>query len=94
MSNDNHAADSLREAERTELEQLPRPFPWCLACGLQHAQEAHCQGCNGDHSAGYCMTDKLAAQLATVGELRARVGRAADQLFDHVLRIVRCQDGE
>ena len=75
-------------------EQAPKPYPWCLACGFQHRQGTHCAGCNGDHSAGYCMTDELAADLARVGELRALVAQAADHLFDQVLRIVRSQGGK
>jgi hypothetical protein len=91
MNNDKHADGSLREAEP---EQLSRPYPWCLACGFQHQQGIHCEGCNGDHSGGYCMTDELATDLARVGQLQRLVARASDRLFDQALRIVRAEGGE
>jgi hypothetical protein len=94
MSSDNHAEGTFRRAEQAEPGQGSKPYPWCLACGFQHRQGSHCAGCNGDHSAGYCMTDELAAQLASVAELRVRVTRASDQLFDQVLRLVRPRGGE
>jgi hypothetical protein len=72
----------------------PDPHPWCLACGYQHPQGTHCEGCNGDHSAGYCMTDELAAELASAGELRERVALEADRLFGRALQIVRREGGE
>jgi hypothetical protein len=81
-------------ATDTTSQATPEPYPWCLACGFQHAQEAHCAGCNGDHSAGYCMTDELATQLASVGQLRQLVARASDRPFVQVLRMLRSQGGE
>jgi hypothetical protein len=52
---------------------LPEAQPWCLACGFQHGPDVHCAGCNGDHSAGYCMTDELAAELAGFGDVSDEV---------------------
>ena len=75
-------------------EALPAPYPWCLACGSQHSPDTHCSGCNGDHSAGYCMTDELAAELAKVGELRDRVTREANRLFTRALHMVRQEGGQ
>ena len=73
---------------------LPKPYPWCLACGLQHTPDTHCSGCNGDHSAGYCMTNELAAELADAGELREQVAQEANRLFSQALRVVRREGGE
>jgi hypothetical protein len=94
MSTDNHEDTTFHTPEQAKPEQSPEPDPWCLACGFQHRQGSHCAECNGDHSAGYCMTDELAAELASVGELRELVARAADHLFAQVLHVVRSQDGE
>jgi hypothetical protein len=94
MSIENYEEGTFHRPEQARPEQSPRPYPWCLACGFQHRQGSHCEGCNGDHSAGYCMTDELAAELASDGELRARVARAADHLFAQVLHIVRAQGGQ
>ena len=95
MSIENHAAGSLHRPEQVKPEEPPRPYPWCLACGFQHVQGAHCAGCNGDHSAGYCMTDELATELARVGELRELVTRASDHLFNQIVRqIVHSRGGE
>lgn len=88
---DDETADTVSQATP---QKPPKPDPWCLACGCQHAHGLHCAGCNGDHSAGYCMTDQLAAQLARVGHLRPLVDRAADRLYDQVLRVVRSQGGK
>jgi hypothetical protein len=75
-------------------EQGQAAGPWCLACGFQHGPEKHCEGCNGDHSAGYCMTNELVAELAGIGDLRERVAAEADRLFSQALRIVRQEGGE
>jgi hypothetical protein len=40
------------------------------------------------------MTDELAAQLASVGQLRQLVARASDRPFVQVLRMLRSQGGE
>jgi hypothetical protein len=73
--------------------KLPEPYPWCLACGFKHTPDVHCAGCNGDHSAGYCMTDELAAQLAGVGDLQEQVTHEADRLIGRALQVVR-QEGD
>jgi hypothetical protein len=40
------------------------------------------------------MTDELAAELASVAELRAQIARAADDLFAQLLHIVRAESGQ
>jgi hypothetical protein len=94
MSVGNYEEGTIHRPEQGEPDRLPEPFPWCLACGYQHPQADHCEGCNGDHSAGYCMTDELAEQLASVGSLRELVGLDADRLFNQVLHIVRSEGGK
>jgi hypothetical protein len=85
---------TIHRPEQGELDRLPEPFPWCLACGYQHPQGTHCEGCNGDHSAGYCMTDDLAASLAVTEDLRERVEREADCLVSVALEILRQEGGK
>jgi hypothetical protein len=94
MSIEKYQEGPFHTPGQAKPEQAPKPYPWCLACGFQHRQATHCDGCNGDHPAGYCMTNELAADLARVGELRTLVARAADHLFHHVLHIVRSHGGE
>jgi hypothetical protein len=94
MSVGSHDEGTIHWPEQGESDRLPEPFPWCLACGYQHPQADHCEGCNGDHSAGYCMTDELAEQLASVGGLRELVGLEAERLFNQALHIVRNEGGE
>jgi hypothetical protein len=89
-----YAEGSFHRSGQAKPEQSPKHYPLCLACGFQHPQASHCDGCNGDHSAGYYMTDELAAQLANVGELQARVARAADHLFAQVLHMMRAEGGQ
>ena len=94
MSVGNYEEGTVHRPEQGEVEPLPGPYPWCLGCGYQHPQADHCEECNGDHSAGYCMTDELAAQLANVDCLRELVALDADRMFSQVLHIVRKQGGE
>ena len=94
MSSGNHEERIVHSPEQGEPDRLPQPYPWCLACGFQHPQDEHCAGCNGDHSAGYCMTDELAAELADVECVRERVEVEADRLFARAVRLVRQEGGE
>jgi hypothetical protein len=94
MSVGNYDEGTIHRPELGECDRLPEPFPWCLACGYQHPQADHREGCNGDHSAGYCMTDELAEQLANLGSLRELIGLEAGRLFNQVLHIVRTEGGE
>ena len=94
MSISDYDEGTVHRPEQGEPDRLPESFPWCLACGFLHPQGDHCEGCNGDHSAGYCMTDELAAELADVGELRDRVTREANRLFTRALRTVRQEGGQ
>jgi hypothetical protein len=94
MSISNYDEGTVHRADQDERDRLPEPFPWCLACGFQHPQDEHCAGCNGDHSAGYCMTDELATALGNVDGIRDRVEVEADRLLAQVLHIVRPEGGE
>jgi hypothetical protein len=94
MSVGNYDEGTIHRPEQGGSDQLPEPFPWCLACGYQHLQADHCEGCNGDHSAGYCMTDELAEALANADSVRELVDLEADRLFNQVLQIVRNEGGE
>jgi hypothetical protein len=94
MSTSKYDEGTVHRPEQDEPAEPPEPFPWCLACGFQHPQDEHCAGCNGDHSAGYCMTDELAAELANVEGIRDRVEVEADRLLNLVLHIVRHEGGE
>ena len=94
MSVGNYEKGTIHKPEQGEPDRLPEPYPWCLACGYQHPQADHCEGCNGDHSAGYCMTDELAEELASVGSLRELVRLEAERLFNQALHIVRNEGGE
>jgi hypothetical protein len=40
------------------------------------------------------MTDELATELASAGDLRERVAQEADRLFNRALQIVREEGGE
>jgi hypothetical protein len=79
MSISNYDEGTIHRSEQGELIPLPEPHPWCLACGYQHPQGTHCEGCNGDHSAGYCMTDELAVEIADIEVLRELVDLKADR---------------
>ena len=94
MSIGSYDEGTFHRAEQAEPNRLPEPYPWCLACGYQHPQAEHCEGCNGDHSAGYCMTDELAVGLANADSLRERIDREADRLFNLALQVVRSEGAE
>jgi hypothetical protein len=94
MSIDKYEQETADTVSQAKPKPPPEPCPWCLACGFQHAQDTHCAGCNGDHSAGYCMTEELATELERLGRLRQLVARASNHLYDQALRIVRAAGGE
>jgi len=79
----------------TEPDMFPEPYPWCVACGFQHLDDEHCPDCTGDHSAGFCMTPEVAADLARVdvNDLARRVELAALSLYVRVVDVLWSQDG-
>jgi hypothetical protein len=85
---------NFHRSEQGIPERLPEPYPWCLACGFLHPQGDHCEGCNGDHSGGYCMTDELAAELEHIGRLRELVELEAGHLVDQLLAVLRPEGSE
>jgi hypothetical protein len=94
MSIGNYDEGTIHRPEQGAIGPLPKPFPWCLACGYQHPQADHCEDCNGDHSPGYCMTDELAAELVATDDLRQRVELEADHLVGQLLHILRPEGSE
>lgn len=75
---------SLTDTNRRDLPAPRRPVEpgWCVACGFVHDPDRHCAECTGVHQGGYCLTPEAIAELATHGQLAARVEAIAPRVID------------